>query len=253
MRKTLVLACLALVFTAPAFGFSWTFHDFGGTVFDDNNNTSPIDYPNIGYLPSPGHGGEGGEGFDLEGLFFAEDDAYLYIGLTSSFGLGAMSEDFGVFSSGDVFFGFDGNKYDYAINVEEGSLYAVDEWSYIPERPGSYGGRPMIKNMVGAYQIVSGDIIGEAGLMLTFERGLETNPLRPPMDASGDTWVWEFRIAKEDLDVSQYSSITIHNTLECGNDLIEETFPRDPIPEPTTLMLLGSGLLGMGVLRKRFM
>jgi len=253
VKRTILACCILLLMTAPAYSFNWTYHDFGTDVFDHNNNTSPIDYPNVGLLPSPGTNGEGGEPFDLEGLFYGEDECYLYIGLTSSFGLTAMSEQHGAFASGDVFFGFNGDMYTYGIDVETGNLYGVESWSYVPDRPGGYGGRASIKEQVGAYKIESGNMIDEIDMMLTFEEDLEPNPLTPPNDATGDTWIWEFRIAKAyvDYETGMYNNITIHNTLECGNDLIEETFPTDPIPEPATLILLGVGLAGAGMWRKR--
>jgi len=253
MRHIFAVICLILVISAPAFGFGWTYYDFGASVFDENNNTAPIDYPNVGYLPSPGTNNEGGEKFDLEGLFCAEDEAYLYIGLTSSFGQYAVSNDYGAFYSGDVFFGFNGNKYDYAVDVSTGDLINVDSWNFIPERPGGYGSRSSIVEQVGAYTINSGNNLGQVDMRLTFEADFEPNPLTPPIDASADTYVWEFRIAKAalNLDSGMFESITLHNTLECGNDLIEKTFPMEPIPEPATLILLGTGLLGAELFRRR--
>ncbi|MFH1892644.1 MAG: PEP-CTERM sorting domain-containing protein [Candidatus Zixiibacteriota bacterium] len=253
MKNLLLVMCLTLVISAPAFGFSWTYFDFGSSVFDENNNTSPIDYPNIGYLPSPGTNNEGGEKFDLEGAFCAEDEMYLYVGLTSSFGEVAMSNDFGAFNSGDLFFGFNGEKYSYAVDVSTGNLIDVETWNYIPERPGGYGSRSTIVQQVGAYSIGTGENLGRIDMMLLFEADLEPNPLTPPDGASGDTYIWEFRIAKALLnyDTGMYESVTLHNTLECGNDLIEKTFPMDPIPEPTTLILLGAGLVGAGLIRRK--
>jgi hypothetical protein len=41
-----------------------------------------------------------------------------------------------------------------------------------------------------------------------------------------------------------------HNTVECGNDnLIGQTAP---VPEPSTMLLLGSGLIGLLGFRKKF-
>ena len=253
MKIFIVIICLALIVPVPVYGFGWTYYDFGETVFDHNNNTSPIDYPNFGYMPSPGTTGEGGEKFDLEGLFYAADETYLYLGLTSSFGESAWSDACGEFLSGDIFFGFDGDKYSYGIDIETKDLYSVETWSYVPDRPGSWGSNLSIRDQVGAFQIEQGEMLGSTQWMLTFEEGLEQNPLSPNVGVGGDTYIWEFKIDRSlvGFTAGTYNDVTFHNTLECGNDLIEETFPTEPIPEPATLLLLGTGLVGLRFLRRR--
>lgn len=261
MKKILILSLIVLVLTAgQAFGSLWTYYDFGDP-FDHNNNWSPISYPWIGNVPSPGMANEGGEKFDEEGGFFAADESYLYFGITNSFGLEAYSVDNDEsYSIGDLFFGFNGSNTQYAMGNflvnqqnKRGGMQLAEVISYdLISEDTEYGDD--IRNAIGAYKLADGVVLGDIDFAMTFYEGLEPNPLVP--SSNGDTYLLEYRVPVSLLslmDKGDLTMINIHQTLECGNDLIEEGFEfqiPDDIPEPTTLVLLGIGLLGAGAVRR---
>jgi hypothetical protein len=252
--KKLLIAVVFLSFMAvtPAFGqFSWQIHDFGSGPFDHNNDWSPVDYSQIfphmdANVPSPGNLGEGGEKFDLEGLFFAQKDNQIHIGLTNSFGLMAHSSSWHEnLPLGDIFFGFDGESYQYAIDVSQGTIVQVESYYTISDNPfglnGTYAGYG-IDDEIGGTFIESGNVLGNLSDFShsTFNMGgdeYNTHVLEFAFDAS----------LISGFGASQ--TVSFHNTLACGNDVMNETFAT--IPEPTTMILFGIGLLGMGLVRRK--
>ncbi|SYZ72422.1 exported hypothetical protein [Candidatus Zixiibacteriota bacterium] len=246
--KLTILTAIAIVMmwsVAGAFDYKLGY-DFGNP-FDENNNYAPINYPGVGHLPSPGLLGEGGEGFDLEGLHFAVRGDMVHIALVNSFGLSAYStawhQSYGL---GNIFFGFGQNSTSYAIDAATGQLYAVDRFTGIPNIPGSYYGTYAIRSMVGAWRMTSGVSLGTTLHERTMWQGLETNTIR---GGSGDTWVMEFAFNKNLLNWNGSRTINFHNTLACGNDVINKSFTV--VPEPTTMLLLGLGMLGLGAVRRK--
>ncbi|MEP0827727.1 MAG: PEP-CTERM sorting domain-containing protein [bacterium] len=248
MRKFLLMMLALTLLSLPAFGFEYKLgYDFGNP-FDENNNWSPITYPGgVGNLPSPGLLSEGGEKFDLEGLHFAISGNTVHIALVNSFGTSAYSTSWRQsYNLGDIFFGINGSSTSYAIDVFTGQLYAVNTYSGIYNLRGSYYNNTAIRNAVGAYDVTSGTVLGNVNREYTMWQGLETNP----MQGDGDTWVLEFSFDKSLLNLDGAQTINFHNTLGCGNDVMNKSFAV--VPEPTSMMLFGLGMLGLGALRKRF-
>lgn len=259
--KVLVIAAALVAATAMQPGeahavFSWQLHNFGASPFDGHNNWSPISYPGgIGHLPSPGYIGEGGEKFDIEGMWADFGASHLNVAVASSFGNSVWSPTWGrSYRAGDFFIdiGNDG-AYDFAVDRVSGRLYSgagVTNWSTITNTPGTYYSNVAIRNAVGAYRInFSAGVVdhGAVTMQLTQHLSLEAAPL----SGSGDTYVWEARIPYALMSgVDASDAARFHQTIECGNDMAE--LDRVPaVPEPGTVMLLGSGLLGSGMLVRR--
>ncbi|HSV44123.1 MAG TPA: PEP-CTERM sorting domain-containing protein [Candidatus Bathyarchaeia archaeon] len=205
-------------------------------VTEDNTDKNGVGYVFVG----PGYSTK--NTYDAEAMYFDNDDTYAYLAIVSG-----LERSEGTYPAGDIFIAttadpFSTNKYEYAINVFTGDVYLVG-------------------TTAAAVQNVS------------YTQHSEANPWRLSRTNTGavssaNTWVGKLD-SDEFVYGSLYKTHTVieariplawinadndvwaHWTMKCGNDYLNLHGTVTTTPEPATVMLLGSGLLGLAGLRRR--
>lgn len=197
---------------------------------------------NNGYV-GPGYGGQS---FDVEYLgLYIDANGTVYFGLQTGFNLASGVNYGGThYSPGD--FALDVNNdgvYDYAIRftitsgVPSFTLEKVSTW-----QKGMYSTKYPQFAVSDPYRYATGTAVS------TVFTGAYGSGVFSNNKDGGTSYVLEGSFDLSSLALYSGGAITLHWTMSCGNDYLNVTAtpPPTPVPEPSTMLLIGSGLISWG-------
>lgn len=206
-----------------------------GVVYTQEDQNPAVDYLNPGY---------GGQGFDVEAMYFQRDTTFAYFAIISGFPLEGRIYGGAPYYAGDVAFDFGADgSYEFGLETgaaNRGKLYGNPTWN-----------QPLF-TVCGPYDIATGTLLGSVAFGYDktsyLANGHYAFEFAIPISYFGSFWG----------DPSGTPKFNMHWTMSCGNDCLELNVPADPArgpnipltPEPSTYVLLTLGLLGLAAARK---
>lgn len=203
----------------------------------------------------------GGQAFDIEEIFYVYEDAAadgngpstggkLYIGMVTGYPPTGKYD----WEAGDLFIGLgQGVGTPYAIGVApgEGRIGLANEGGATIGTTEGNGNNPW-RTVFGTgtdYSAAFSPVVkwgGDGQTEAALGGGFASHYfLEVCIDIDG--------FQEDALTDENSGGIAIHWTMECGNDAIDvnDNTPFTPVPEPTTMVLLGMGVLGMAMRARR--
>jgi len=216
----------------------------GIQYWEEKGATNPWGYVSPGY---------GGYAYDIQGVYFTYDIENFYF--AAIVGMPREGYNGGLWNGvqwatsangpnefmGDIALDINNDKvYDYGIetggtpagrygagDLEDGALYSVNAWTAGIDFPQS-----------SPVNIKTGTLVDEGAL--AYDKLIDTSLYSLYYIESMVPRIYGFS-----------GTLNIHLTQTCGNDAADLTVHVAPVPEPATVFLFGSGLIGLASLVRR--